>query len=118
VDRYSIGLDNGRSLTLAAGQVRRIARGLGEADEQTSGQEPPIVAAIRALPTVERAEAWSVLQLRFGEKLDLESISHTTGLTPWRVWQLEEKFRRALDEIQGAAPSPRSTIRPGFAASP
>ena len=115
MDRYSIGLENGRSLTLAADQVRRIARGLGGADELVSGQEPPIVAAIRALPAVERAEAWAVLQLRFGEKLDLESIAHTTGLTPWRVWQLEERFRRALDEVQSAAPARRTTVRPGFA---
>lgn len=115
MDRYSIGLANGRSLSLAADQVRRIARGLGEANEQVLDQEPPIVAAIRAIPAAERAEVWAVLQLRFGEKLDLESIAHTTGLTPWRVWQLEERFRRALDEVQRAGPTPRPTVRPGFA---
>jgi hypothetical protein len=120
VDRYSIELENGRSLTLAADQLRRVARGLGEPEQLGSGPEaePLIVAAIRALPSAERAEAWAVAQLRFGDKLDIESIAHTRGLTPWRVWQLEEAFRQALVTANRARPVGLNSLLSGLPARP
>jgi hypothetical protein len=120
VDRYRVELENGRSLTLAAEQVRRIARGLGEPEplESERGAEPPIVSAIRALPSAERAEAWAVAQLRFGDKLDIESIAHTRGLTPWRVWQLEEAFRQALTSASRVGPVGGGPLLSGLAARP
>ena len=101
MDQYRIGLLNGRSLELSADQVRRIATGLGEHLELSTenGRDPPIVEALRVLPPAQRADALAVVLLRFGEKQDIETISHACGLSPWEVWQLEEAFRRALAEV-------------------
>ena len=120
MDRYRIELENGRSLTLAADQVRRITRGLGEPDHigTEPGAEPPIVTALRALPSIERAEAWAVAQLRFGDKLDIETIAHTRGITPWRVWQLEEALRQALASVNRTSPAHIGRLFSGLAARP
>lgn len=104
MDRYRIDLHGGRALTVSADQLRRIARGLGErrGAESAAGQDPPIVEALRALPPTRRADALAVALLRFGDKQDVESIAHTSGLSPWDVWQLEESFRRAVAEARTA----------------
>ena len=97
MDRYSVALPNGRSLSLSAHQIELVALGLGHTDVAgPDDSAPPIVAALRALPPTERADAFAVALLRFGHKQDIESISHYSGLSPWDVWRLEEAFCKAL----------------------
>ena len=102
---YSIALPNGRSTDISAEQLRRIARGLGDHFDVPRGPDrnPPIVEAIEALPADHRADALTVALLRFGDKQDIESISHSRGLSAWQVWQLEEAFRQALGRVAGPA---------------
>ena len=101
---HRIALPNGRSLSLSDDQLRRIAQGLGNPFDAPlgNGRASPIVEALGALPADQRADALAVVLSRFAEKQDLETISHSRGLSPWRVWQLEEAFRRALAEAQAA----------------
>lgn len=108
VDLYRVALPNHRSLVIAGEQVRRIAVGLGARRAGPErGPEPPVVAAVRALPPDRRADAFRVALLRFGHKQDLETICHRTGLAAWQVWQLEAAFRQAL----GRSTSPPRTGR-------
>ena len=99
-DRYRIVLPHGRSAELSGEQASRIARGMGDGRERTEGSDrsPRVVAALEALPAEQRADALAVVLRRFGDKQDLESIARSCGLSPWRVWQLEEAFRQALEE--------------------
>jgi hypothetical protein len=99
VDCYRIALPNGRTAALSADQLRRISRGLGDL---VDGHGARVVDALQALPEAQRADALAVVQLRFGAKQDVESISHDTGLSPWLVWQLEEAFLRALAEARAS----------------
>jgi hypothetical protein len=103
---YRIALPNGRSAEISPEQVRRIARGLGDHPDESRGVDgsPPIVEALESLPAEQRADALAVVLLRFGGKQDVESIAHTCELSAWRVWQLEEAFRQALDRVS----APRS----------
>ena len=104
MDRYAIPVRNGRSVSLSAAQLRRIATGLGCSNQEVfEGDPPAIIRAIMSLPAAERAEAVQVIQLRFAEKLDVESISHNCGLNPWEVWRLESAFLAALDDQAAAA---------------
>jgi hypothetical protein len=105
-ERYRIGLPHGRSAKLSGEQVLRIARGLGDGHERAegAGRSSRIVEALESLPSEQRADALSVALRRFGDKQDLESIARSCGLTSWRVWQLEEAFRQALE--QTAQPGP------------
>jgi hypothetical protein len=108
VDRFVLPLPHGRSLTLLPEQLRRVARGLGDeslawaADHDQ--QEPPIVQALRAIPTTQRSDALNVVLRRFGDKQDVETIAQSSGLNPWIVWRLEESFRQALAEVQRSRP--------------
>jgi hypothetical protein len=113
VDLYRIPLPKGRSMTLSDDQVRQIATGLGDdlRGRPQDGRDPPIISALCALPPEQRAQAVSVVLLRFGDKQDVESISRSCGLNPWQVWQLEESFRRALADLQ----PPRPPLEPGLA---
>lgn len=106
MDRYTVALPNGRSLTLSASRLRHIARGLGDqlGETTSSQQEELIVAALRALPESQRADALGVILRRFGDKQDIETVAQQCGLTPWRVWQLEESFLKALAEARAAQP--------------
>ncbi len=105
MDRYRIPLPNGRSTTVSAEQVGQIATGLGEdMDPSPAGEQlPTIVKALRQLPPHERANALSVVLMRFGDKQDIESISRSCQLEPWQVWQLEDAFRQALADVQEPA---------------
>ena len=97
MDRYSVALPNGRSLSLSAHQIELVALGLGHhGGAGPDDSAPPIVEAMRALPPTERADAFAVVLLRFGHKQDIESIAHYSGLSPWDVWRLEEAFCQAL----------------------
>jgi CHAD domain-containing protein len=119
VDQYSIPLSNGRSLSVSADQLRRIARGLGgQLDAQVGNQDSAIVRALKALPPSKRADALSVVVLRFGEKLDIESIALQRNLTSWQVWELEESFRRALADAQADTSQVEGELRHELAASP
>ena len=98
---YRISLPHGRSAEISAEQIRSIARGLGEegSREHDTGRTPAVVEALEALPVEQRADALAVASRRFGDKQDVESIAHACELTAWRVWQLEEAFRQALDRV-------------------
>jgi hypothetical protein len=112
VDCYRIPLPNGRVLAVYPDQLRRIARGLGDhLDQPREDQDPPIVEALRALPADRRADAFNVAVLRFGEKQDVETIAHHCDLSPWRVWELEERFRHAVAEAQADRASLEATLR-------
>lgn len=104
MDRYAVALPNGRSLTLSASRLRHIARGLGDqlGEATSSQQEELIVEAFRRMPEDQRADALGVVLRRFGDKQDIESVAQQCGLTPWRVWQLEESFLKALAEARAA----------------
>jgi Mlc titration factor MtfA (ptsG expression regulator) len=108
VDQFVLPLPNGRSLTLLPEQLRRVARGLGDESLARSAghdqQEPPIVLALRELPTAQRSDALNVVLRRFGDKQDVETIAQSSGLNPWMVWRLEESFRQALAEVQRSRP--------------
>ena len=108
MDRFLLPLPNGRSLTLLPGQLRRVARGLGDESLASTAdhdqQEPPIVKARRALLTAQRSDARNVVLRRFCDKQDVESIAQISGLNPWMVWRLEESFRQALAEVQRSRP--------------
>ena len=112
MDRYSIDLPHGRSLALSAEQLQRIATGLGDQLDAPpgNGQTPPIIEALRKLPEAQRGDALSVVLMRFGEKQDVETISHNCGLSPWQVWQLEAAFRRALAEVRISRPRLESRL--------
>lgn len=110
-DRYRLSLPNGRSAEISAEQVLRIARGLGEAHDGagSSGRAPRVVEALASLPAEQRADALAVVLRRFGDKQDLESIARSCSMTAWRVWQLEEAFRQALERAtDSGGPSERS----------
>ena len=119
MDCYRIALPNGRTLSVYPDQLRRISRGLGDhLDQPRDGQDPSIIEALRAIPIDQRADAFSVAVMRFGEKQDVETISHRCGLSPWQVWELEERFRQAVAESQAerssfapAAPREMATNR-------
>ena len=104
---YRIPLPHGRSADISAEQIRSIARGLGEEGNlaRGSGRSPAVVQALEALPAEQRADALAVALRRFGEKQDVESIAQACGLSAWRVWQLEEAFRQALDQVPARRPS-------------
>jgi hypothetical protein len=105
--QHLIDLPHGRSLVVGAEQLLRIARGLGGADSRADGESGArIVQALRRLPIEQRADALAVALLRFGQKLDVESISQNRQISIWRVWQLEEQFRRAVAETRPSAVSP------------
>jgi hypothetical protein len=115
VDRFSIPLSNGRSLTLLSEQLRRVARGLGDESlalvADNDQEEPPIVAALRALPAMQRSDALNVVLRRFSDKQDVETIAQISGLNSWMVWQLEEAFRQALASVRGTRPAmARTTV--------
>jgi len=115
VDRFSVPLPNGRSLTLLSEQLRRVARGLGDESlalvADGDQQEPAVVAALRALPAMQRSDALNVVLRRFSDKQDVETIAQISGLNSWTVWQLEEAFRQALASVQGTRPAiARETI--------
>lgn len=103
-DRYRISLPNGRSAEISVEQVSRIARGLGDGRDRAaeSDRTPRVVEAFEALPCEQRADALAVALRRFGDKQDVESIARSCGLTAWRVWQLEEAFRQALEQVADA----------------
>ena len=111
MDQYRIPLPDGRSLTLSASQLRRLARGLGAhpATAGYEGQLPPIVQALCTLPPEQRADAIAVALLRFGEKQDFETIAHQRHLSFWQVHQLEKGFRAALSR----APHPHPQVHFG-----
>ena len=99
--QHRIDLPNGRSLVVGAEQLLRIARGLGGANGRADGDGGArIVQALRTLPIEQRADALAVALLRYGQKLDVESISQNRQMSIWRVWQLEEQFRRAFAETR------------------
>ena len=108
MDRLVLPLPNGRSLTLLPEQLRRGARGLGDESLAWTADhdqpEPPIVQALRALPTAQRSDALNVVLRRFGDKQDVETIAQLSGLNPWLVWRLEDSFRQALAEVQRSDP--------------
>ncbi len=117
---YSIALPNGRSADVSAEQLRRIARGMGEHYDEPRGPDrsPPIVEAIEALPAERRADALAVALLRFGDKRDLESISHSRGLSAWQVWQLEEAFRQALGRVAASGSDVQAELAAQLPESP
>ena len=109
---YRIALPNGRLAEISLEQLRRIARGLGDRPDEGRGADrcPPIVEALEMLPPEQRADALSVALLRFGGKQDVESIAHACELSAWRVWQLEEAFRQALDQVSAHRSSKGSPL--------
>ena len=119
MDRYRIPLPNGRSTTVSAEQVGQIAIGLGgDMDPSPAGEQlPAIVKALRQLPPHERANALSVVLMRFGDKQDIESISRSCQLEPWQVWQLEEAFRQALADVQEPASAAEAKLAQQLEAS-
>ena len=107
MDRYAVALPDGRALTLAAHQLEIIALGLGSPDRaEPDGGDSLIIAALKALPPTQRADAFTVALLRFGHKQDIESIASYSGLSPWDVCRLEAAFFQALS----AARATRSQV--------
>ena len=99
---YRIELPNGRAAEISADQIRRITRGMGEHLDELldSDSVPPMVQALESLPLHQRADALSVALRRFGDKQDVETISHICGLSAWQVWQLEEALRQAMLHVR------------------
>jgi hypothetical protein len=100
-----VPLDGGVTLNLRPSELESVAEGLGEFDASARGNALTLAAAVRSLPTNDRAPLWELAVRRYGRRKSLEQATAEIGMDLVRGRALLDAFSSAL----GSVPAPEST---------
>jgi hypothetical protein len=87
---------DGFVMQLRRGELESVAAGLGEFDSSDEGNLLTLAAALRSLPSRDRAPLWELAVRRYGRGKPLEQAAAEIGMDAIRARALLDEFSRAL----------------------
>jgi len=100
-----VPLEGGVTLNLRPSELESVAEGFGEFDASARGNALTLAAAVRRLPTNDRAPPWEVAVRRYGRGQSLEQATSDIGMDLVRGRALLDAFSTALASV----PPPETT---------
>ena len=104
-DAFQVGI-NGFVMRLRRSELESVAAGLGEFDASEEGNLVTLAAALRELPSTERAPLWELAVRRYGRRKPLELAAGEIGMDAIRARALLDAFSRAIARVPPPENSP------------
>jgi hypothetical protein len=95
---FSIPL-NGFVMRLRPSELHSVAAGLGEFDSSPEGDVLTLAAALRGMPTNDRAPTWELAIRRYGRHKPLAQAAGEIGLDVIHARDLLERFSHLLAAV-------------------
>src|SRR5947208_3450908 len=103
-DAFQVGI-NGYVMRLGRSELESVATGLGEFDASEEGNLVTLAAALRELPSSERAPLWELAVRRYGRHKPVEQAAGEIGMDAIRARTLLRAFSHAIARV----PPPEDT---------
>ena len=97
-DAFQVGI-NGFVMRLRRSELESVADGLGEFDASEEGNLVTLAAALRELPSTERAALWELAMRRYGRHKPVELAAGEIGMDTIRARALLDAFSRAIAHV-------------------